>query len=98
MVENWLGKFTLTHPIGLGSFCQVFVGRMSYGAPCEQGVSTADTMPQQDLEVPGLVPAVDGVGLAMKEAQCQRGNMVSSQGIILDTSSVKWALELQKDW
>ena len=42
---------------------------MSYGAPCERGVGAADTMPQRDLEVPGLVPAVDGVGLATKEAR-----------------------------
>ena len=42
---------------------------MSYGAPCGRGVGAADTMPQRDLEVPGLVPAVDGVGLATKEAR-----------------------------
>jgi hypothetical protein len=27
-----------------------------------------------------------------------KGIVVSSQGIVLDTFSVKWALELQKDW
>ena len=43
--------------------------KMSYGAPWERGVGAADTMPQRDLEVPGLVPAVDGVGLATKEAR-----------------------------
>ena len=43
---------------------------MSYGAPCERGVSTADTMPLQDMEVPGLVPDVSEVKLALKEAQC----------------------------
>ena len=36
---------------------------MSYGAPWERGVSAADTMPQRDLEVPGLVPDVGGVEL-----------------------------------
>ena len=43
--------------------------KMSYGAPCERGVGAADTMPQRGLEVPGLVPAVEGVGLATKEAR-----------------------------
>ena len=42
---------------------------MSYGAPWERGIGAADTMPQRDLEVPGLVPDVDGVGLATKEAR-----------------------------
>ena len=41
---------------------------MSYGAPCERGVGEADTMPLRDMEAPGLVPAVDGVRLATKEA------------------------------
>ena len=36
---------------------------MSYGAPCEWGVSAADTMPQHDMEVPGLVPDVGKVEL-----------------------------------
>ena len=42
---------------------------MSYGAPCERGVGTANTMPTRDMVVPGLVPDVDGVGLATKEAR-----------------------------
>ena len=44
---------------------------MRYGAPCEQGVGEAGTMPLRDMEAPGLVPAVDGpgVGLATKEAR-----------------------------
>ena len=49
---------------------------MSYGAPWERGISAADTMPQRNLEVPGLVPDVGGVKLNMKEARrhrCQRG-------------------------
>ena len=49
---------------------------MSYGAPCEWGVSAADTMPQRDMEVPGLVPDVSGVEPNTKEAQqhcSQRG-------------------------
>ena len=41
---------------------------MSYGAPLEQGVSTANLMPQCDMEVPGLVPDVSEVELNMKEA------------------------------
>ena len=41
---------------------------MSYGAPCEQGVSAADTMPLRDREVPGLVPDVSEVKLALKGA------------------------------
>ena len=42
---------------------------MSYGAPWEQGISAADTMPLCDMEVPGLVPDVSAVELDMKEAQ-----------------------------
>ena len=42
---------------------------MSYGAPWERGVAEADTMPLRDMEAPGLVPAVEGVGLATKEAR-----------------------------
>ena len=42
---------------------------MSYGAPWEQGVSTADLMPQHDMEVPRLVPDVSEVRLDIKEAQ-----------------------------
>ena len=42
---------------------------MSYGAPWERGISTADTMPQRDMEVPGLVPDVSEVRLSTKEAQ-----------------------------
>ena len=49
---------------------------MSYGAPCERGVSAADMMPLQDMEVPGLIPDVGEVKLAPKEArrgcQCDR--------------------------
>ena len=49
---------------------------MSYGAPWEQDVGAADSMPQRDMEVPGLVPDVGGVELNTKEARrhrCQRG-------------------------
>ena len=42
---------------------------MSYGAPCERGVSAADTMPLQEMEVPGLIPDVGEVELAPKEAR-----------------------------
>ena len=45
---------------------------MSYGAPCERGVGAADTMPQRDMEVPGLVPDVGGVEPNMKEARRHR--------------------------
>ena len=43
--------------------------KMSYGVPCEQGVVTANTMPLRDMEVPGLIPDVSEVELALKEAQ-----------------------------
>ena len=39
---------------------------MSYGAPCERGVGTADTMPTRDMEAPGLIPDVGEVELAPK--------------------------------
>ena len=42
---------------------------MSHGAPCERGVGAADTMPLRDREVPGLIPDVDEVELALKEAR-----------------------------
>ena len=45
---------------------------MSYGAPWEQGVGTADTMPPHDTEVPGLVPDLGEVGLNMKAARKRR--------------------------
>ena len=45
---------------------------MSYGAPCERGVSAADTMPLWDMEVLGLFPDVGEVELALKEAWCGR--------------------------
>ena len=45
---------------------------MSYGAPWERGVGAADTMPQRDMEVPGLVPDVGEVGLNTKEARKRR--------------------------
>ena len=42
---------------------------MSYGAPWEQGVSAADTVPLRAMEVPGLVPVVDGVKINIKKAR-----------------------------
>ena len=45
---------------------------MSYGAPWERGVGTADSMPQRDMEVPGLVPDVGAIGLNTKEARKRR--------------------------
>ena len=45
---------------------------MSYGAPWERGVGAADSMPQRDMEVPGLVPNVGGVELVTKQAQRHR--------------------------
>ena len=42
---------------------------MSYGAPCERGVGTADTMPTRDMVVPGLIPVTGEVELAPKEAR-----------------------------
>ena len=42
---------------------------MSYGAPWEWGGSAAGTMPQRDMEAPGLVPDVSGVGLSTKKAR-----------------------------
>ena len=49
-------------------------GKMSYGAPWEQGVGTADLMPQCDMEVPGLVPDAGRVELNTKEAQRHRSS------------------------
>ena len=43
---------------------------MSYGAPWERGVGAAGTTTLRDMEVPGLVPAVGGVGLGTKRARC----------------------------
>ena len=51
-------------------------GKMSYGAPWERGVGAADTMPQRDMEVPGLVSDVGGVRLSTTKARrhrCQHG-------------------------
>ena len=45
---------------------------MSHWAPWERGVGTADSMPQRDMEVPGLVPDVGEVGLNTKEARKRR--------------------------
>ena len=42
---------------------------MSYRAPCERGVGTADTMPMRDMEVPGLIPVTGEAKLAPKEAR-----------------------------
>ena len=42
---------------------------MSYWAPWERGVGTADTMPLRDIKVPGLVPNVDGDELNTKKAR-----------------------------
>ena len=47
-------------------------GKMSYGAPWERGVSAADSMPQHDMEVPGLVPDVSEVEPVMKKARQHR--------------------------
>ena len=52
---------------------------MSYGAPWEQGVGAANMMPLHDMEAPGLVPAVNGVGLGMKEAWCHCSQCVRQQ-------------------
>ena len=57
---------------GAASQCShsaLLVLEVSYGAPCEQGVSTANTMPLCDMEEPGLIPDVSEVEVALKEAQ-----------------------------
>ena len=48
------------------------IGKMSYEAPWERGVGAADTMPQRDMEVPGLVPDVGEVRLNTKEVRERR--------------------------
>ena len=66
---------------------------MSYGAPWGWGVSAADTMPQCDMEVPGLVPDVSGVRLSMKKAQQHRCQHSQQQQCKEEKASCKeWSL------
>ena len=60
---------------------------MSYGAPWERGVSTADTMPPRDMEVPGLVPDVGEVELNTKEARKRRSQRSRRQRRQEETAS-----------
>ena len=59
----------------------LYAEKMSYGAPWEQGVGAAGTMPQCDMEVPELVPDVSEVELNTKEARRgrQRGQRQQHQ-------------------
>ena len=56
----------------MGVHVAVDESEMSYGAPWEQGVGAAGTMPQCDMEAPGPVPDVSEIGLNTKEARKRR--------------------------